>query len=181
MLDFLFRRGNPTNTWQRSPELILTVALDVPSLNGVSLGSQLDQLSSLGRDNEFQFDTYCYLDLGLGIECAKDGTLNGFTIVLIEEDGEFEPYRGELSWNGESLNTGNLTRDDLTAVCGDWYWLDSDDEESIAFYEFANYEMQVELSLSAAVKRFVLTKDRVLADPKQRDSYQVNKPWPPDY
>mgnify|MGYP003148173165 CR=1 FL=1 len=99
MLDFLFRRGNPTNDWRRSTDLILTATLDEPLLNGVALGSRFEHLSSLGRNDGSQLGSLCYFDLGVRVAPGKDGTFQGFAIVLADEDDEFQPYRGTLSWN----------------------------------------------------------------------------------
>ncbi len=181
MLDFLFRRGNPTNGWQPASNLALTVSLDTPSLNGISLGSRFDHLSFLGRNDTSQFGTLCYFDLGIGVDHADDGTFLGYMVVFRDEDNAFQSYRGELLWKQENLDINQLTRDELPNVFGDWYWMDTDDDESIAFYEYPEHEMQIELTPSGSVKRFVVTKNPLLADPEQRQSYNVGKPWPPQY
>tara|TARA_R110002073_G_scaffold27840_2_gene89082 strand:+ start:18912 stop:19463 length:552 start_codon:yes stop_codon:yes gene_type:complete len=181
MLDFLFRRGNPTNDWRRSPDLILTATLDEPSLNGVTLGSRFEHLSSLGRNDGSQLGSLCYFDFGVRVAPGKDGTFQGFAIVLTDEDDEFQPYRGTLSWKRNPLDLHHLTRKTLPSVFGDWYWIDTDDNESIALYEFPGYEMQIELALSGAIKAIILTNDPLMADPEQRDAYNVDKPWPPHY
>ena len=181
MLDFLFRRGNPTNGWTRSQGLMLAAALDVPALTNVALGSHFDHLSFLGRNDRSEFGSLCYFDLGIGIEYSESGTFDGFMIVLADEDKKFRSYAGTLSWNRKTLNLHQLTIHDLPSVFGDWYWLDSDEFESIAFYEFPAHEMQIELSLSGAIKRFILTKNPIMADPDQRKAYGVNKTWPPEY
>lgn len=84
MLDYIFRRGNPTNDWHRSPNLIVTAALDAPSLNGVALGSRFDRLSSIGRSDTSQSGTLCYFDLGIGVDHADDGAFCGYMVVLCE-------------------------------------------------------------------------------------------------
>lgn len=179
MLDFIFRRGNPTNGWQREDDLILAAALDEPSLNGVTIGSRFDRLSAFGRNDVEQFGTLCYFDLGVGLEQAEDGTFRGFTIVGKDEEGDFQPYRGTLSWERKPLDLQQLTRDNLTSVFGDWYWMDSDDNEFIAFYEYPTYEIQIEIDGSGAIQRLIVTNDPLMADAEQRESYQVDKPWPP--
>ena len=181
MLDFIFRRGNPTNDWHRSPDLTLTAALDEPSLNGVTLGSRFDNLSPIGRNDSSQFGTLCYFDLGIGLDYADDQTFRGYMVVLQDEDNQFQPFRGTLSWKQLQLDVNRLTRNELPKVFGDWYWLDTDDDESIAFYEYPDHEMQIELCPSGAVTRFILTRTPLMADPDQRESYNVDKPWPPRY
>lgn len=181
MFDFLFRRGNPTNDWKRSRQLTLSVALDTPSLNGVTLGSRFDCLSYLGRNDTAQFGTLCYFDLGIGVGHADDGTFSGYMIVFHDEENKFQPYRGTLSWQQKPLDVTQLNRDELPKVFGTWFWMDTDDDESIAFYEHLEYEMQIELTLSGSIKRLILTKYPLMADPNQRAAYNVDKPWPPQY
>lgn len=181
MLDFIFRRGNPTNSWSRSPDLNLTAALDEPSLNGVTFGSRFDRLSGLGRNDDSQFGSLCYFDLGVGVDHAEDGTLAGYMIVLNDEDNQFQPYQGTVLWKHNPLDINRLTREDLPRVLGDWYWMDEDDDEFIAFYEYSTYEMQIEIDLSGVIKRIILTNRPLLANPEQRKSYDVDKPWPPQY
>lgn len=102
-------------------------------------------------------------------------------VVFLDEDKKFQPYRGELLWKQKQFSVSKLNRDQLQSVFGEWYWLDSDDDESIAFYEYPNYEMQIELTRSGAVKRFLLTKNSLMADPDTRRSYHVDKAWPPQF
>ncbi len=69
----------------------------------------------------------------------------------------------------------------LQSIFGEWYWLDEDEDESIAFFEYPSHEMQVELALSGAAKRIILTRHRLMSNPAQRESYGVDKAWPPQY
>ncbi len=181
VFDFILRRGNPTNDWRRSPHLNLSAALDAPSLNGITLGSRFDRLSFLGRNDGSQFRTLCYFDLGIAVDHAEDGTFRGYMIVFIDEDNDFRPYRGTTQWKNNQLDIHQLTRNDLASIFGEWYWMDTDDDESIAFYEYPDYEMQIEITLPGVIKRFILTKTPLMADPEQRDAYSVDKPWPPHY
>lgn len=181
MLDFIFRRGNPTNTWKRSPDLTLSAALDEPSLNGVGLGSRFNQLSSIGRSERTDFGYLCYFDLGIAVECGKDDELTGYMVVLNDEEGEFQAYGGTLNWNRRPLNPSQIHLENLDDVFGNRYWTDKDDHEFIAFYEYDGYEMQIELTLSGAIKRFTITNSPLLANPEQRESYGVDKPWPPRF
>ena len=159
MLDFIFRRNNPTNSWRRSPTLTLTAALDRASLNEVTLGSPIDRLSSLGRNDITQLEMLCYLDLGIGIECEEDATLYGYTIVLIDEHNEFQPYQGTLTWENKTLNANQITRNDLVSIFGDWHSMESDDIDSTVFYEFADYQMVIECTSAGAIKRFNVQSD----------------------
>ena len=181
MFDFIFRRGNPTNDWHQSPDLKLPAALDAPSLNGIGLGARFDQLSFLGRNDASHFGTLCYFKLGIGIDHAQDETFHGYSVVLGKHDHPFCPYHGTLLWKHRRLDVNQLIRDTLPEIFGEWYWMDTDADESIAFYEYPEYELQIEIALSGTVTRFLLTKYPLMSDPAQRDSYNVNKPWPPKF
>lgn len=178
MFDFLFRRGNPTNDWQRSAYLKLTASLDIPEFNGIPLGARFDRVSFLGRDDAGQFGSHCYYDLGVGVERTPDNAISAFWIVFRgEENDKFQPYQGELTWQGEPLAIDELNQDNLPDVLGPWYWLDTDEDESIAFYEFPTYEIQIELTLAGEIKQFLIYQESMLADPKQREAYGITKPW----
>ncbi len=178
MFDFLFRRGNPTNDWQRSAHLNLTASLDIPEFNGLPLGTPFDQVSYLGRDDAVEFGAHCYYDLGIGVERSSEQTISGFWIVFLgEEKDKFQPYQGVLTWHGEPLAIHELNQDYLPDVLGPWYWLDTDDVESIAFYEYPTHEIQIELTLSGEIKRFLICQEPILADPTQREAYGITKPW----
>ncbi|RCS52700.1 hypothetical protein DTL42_07635 [Bremerella cremea] len=178
MFDFLFRRGNPTNDWQRSSHLKLTASLDIPEFNGIPLGAPFERVSFLGRDDAFEFGAHCYHDLGVSVERSSDNKISGFWIVYVGEDyDKFQTYQGELTWQGEPLDVNKLNQDNLSDVLGPRYWLDTDEDESIAFYEFPTYEIQVELTLSGKIKRFGICQEPLLADPQHREALGVTKPW----
>ncbi|WP_425397615.1 hypothetical protein [Aeoliella sp.] len=179
MFDFLLRRGNPTNHWTRAANLKLAAELDVPSLNGVTLGSQIDLLSSLGRDDSRQLGTLCYADLGVGIDYDDVKNLVGYTLVLSHAEPPFQPYSGEIVWNGQPLQGSHLTHDGISNLLGEHYWLDSDDDERIAFFEFPQYEIQVEFDTNDQINGIVVTSTPLMANPEQREAYGVDKPWPP--
>lgn len=180
MFDFLFRRGNPSNSWSRTPNLDLQLDLAAPSLNGIRLGDRFDRLCVLGRSDTPSAGELYYFDLGLCIVCSSKGTLSGFSCYLQDEHQEIQPFQGGANWKDQPLNLGHLKEDDLVGLFGDWYWMDRDEDESIAFYEFPEYEMQIELDLSGTLKCIHLSNAPLMADAEQRRSYGVDKPWPPE-
>ena len=91
------------------------------------------------------------------------------------------PYAGKVAWKDGDLDIQQLNRDDLSTVFGDCYWMDTDEHETIAFYEYPKHEMQIELTLSGSIKRFTLTRSPMMADPELREAYNVDKPWPPEF
>ena len=82
-------------------------------------------------------DTLCYLDLGVGVRRAEDGSFLEYMVVFRDEEyEEFQPYQGKLSWNQKQLKVSELTLDLLPTVFGEWYWIDRDEYSTIAFYEY---------------------------------------------
>ncbi len=179
MLDFIFRRGDPSNAWVRSDPLELHVALDKPAINGVELGVRFDRLSFLGRSRSRVETTLHYYDLGIEIE-HEDGVFDWFTVIHEDDLHSSAPYTGELSWRGDRIALPQLQVDDLKSIFGEWYWLDTDDDETIVFYEFPDYEMQIEFTLAGTIKRFNLGRIPLMADAGVREDYNCTKPWPPD-
>lgn len=179
MLDFLFRSGNPSNAWQRSANLTLQVKLETPELNGIALGAQLNRLSTLGRSDKSPDGLLNYFDLGIDLSYASDSTLTGFSVVFQDEDQEFQAYGGELTFHQQPLAQNDLSLDCFPRLFGDCYWQETDDDETLVFYEYASHELQVECTSSGLIKRLVVTRDCLMADPAQRQAYGVDKPWPP--
>ncbi|MEW4453532.1 hypothetical protein AB1L30_12735 [Bremerella sp. JC817] len=179
--DLIFRRGDPTNDWQRASGLKLNADLDVPSLLGVPLGGAFDRLSCLGRSSQGDPFSVEYFDLGLCLDRDDNGNLCEFQIVLDDDVGKCKPYPGTVSWEGVSIPLTDLTLDKLPDIFGEWYWLDEDDHEFIAFYEYPNYEMQIECFKDRRVKRFVLCQEPLMAFEDQREAFKVTKAWPPEF
>jgi len=171
VLDSLFRRGNPTNSWTRSTGLKLSTDLTKPSLNGITVGSQVDRLSFLGRSTSKPKTPLDFEDLGLSIDYEKDGSFSGFQLIFAKADAE---YAGEILVEGSPTELS-----ELEANLGEPYWVDNDEDETIVFYEFPKHEIQIEKSLANEIERVIVTNRPVLAKAEQRAHYGVNKPWPP--
>ncbi|QDT15252.1 hypothetical protein [Alienimonas californiensis] len=173
MLDALFRRGNPTNRWSRSPGLALTVDLSPPTINGVPIGSPVEEFWFLGRTTSQGACPLDYADLGLSLVAEDDGTCSTFQVIFDDTESRFEPFSGTLTVNRSPVVPANLAE-----RLGEPYWEDRDEEESILFYEFPGYEIQLERTLSGVPQRIVVTNQPLMADADQRASYGVDKPWP---
>ncbi len=182
MLDFWLRRGNPTNSWVREPNLQLVADLSIPSLNRVEPGQPFDALAFLGRDEDAaaaRYDSFRYYSLGVEVErAAADGSLVGFSLVADEAESGYQPYAGVVTWHGSPVQLRRLQQDALQRTFGDWYWLDADDDEAIVFYEFKPYEMQIECDRSGRVTRVIVTADALMASAEQRAAYGVTRPFP---
>jgi len=174
MVDFLFRRGNPTNSWTRAAGLTLKVDLLEPSLNSVPLGSSVDQFSFLGRSSNKESLTLEFNDLGVWLDHETDGTISGFQISLDGQTSGFSLFKGELQ-----LNKRRITAADLERELGEPYWRDQDEEEILLFYEFPSHEIVVEQALNGTSRHVNVIQEPSFADPEQRKAYGVTKSWPP--
>ena len=101
MFDFIFRRSNPTNAWERQSNLSLSADLSTPAFNGVTVGSSFEQLSCLGRSDNAEIERIDYLDLGILFDREPDGTFSGYTLFFSDEF--FKPYRGTITIAGVSV------------------------------------------------------------------------------
>lgn len=173
MFDVFFRRGNPTNQWTRTPGLSLAADLSEPSLNKMPLGSPLEAFSFLGRSSSKGAEPLLeFAELGLALELGEGGTCSGFQVVF--DDPEFQRYAGSMSFHGYAVDAANLAD-----KCGAPYWEDRDEDGSVLFYEFPDYEIQVERSPERDVQRVILSNRPLLADAKARKALEVDRPWPP--
>lgn len=177
MLDSLFRRGNPTNSWTRSTGLKLSADLTQPTLNGITIGSQIDKLSFFGRSTSNPKTPLDFHDLGLSIDHENDGSFSGFQLIFADSDAEsFWEYAGEILVEGSRVELGEIEAN----LC-EPYWVDNDEDENetIVFYEYPKHEIQIEKSSANKIERVIITNRPVLAKAEQREHYGVSKPWPP--
>ena len=171
MFDFIFRRNNPTNAWERRPDLDLSADLSTPAFGGITVGSPFEQLSYLGRSDNAEVERIDYLDLGILFERESDGTFSGYTLFFSDEF--FKPYVGKITVAGVSV-----AAKDIPDALGEAYWVDTDEYEKIHFYEFGTHEVEYVLALDGGLNEVRLTTFPVLADPVQREHFGVTKAWP---
>ena len=175
MIDLFFRRGNPTNRWERTPELNLKVELfGTPAVNGIAVGSLLDNLSFLGRSSSNDKTPLDYSDLGFSVDSENDGTFSGFQIVQSDPEGEFAGFAGTLT-----LNNSEVKPNEILAQLGTPFWVDTDETETISFFEFRTHEIQICQSPSGVIQRTIVTSFHLMGDPEQRRMYGVTEAWPP--
>ena len=171
MFDFIFRRNNPTNAWERRPNLNLSADLSTPAFGGITVGSPFEQLSYLGRSDNREVERIDYLDLGILFDRESDGTFSGYALFFSDEF--FKPYLGKITIAGVSV-----TAKDIPDALGEAYCVDTDEDETIHFYEFGTHEILCEFALDGSLNEVTLTTFPMLADPVQRDRYGVTKAWP---
>jgi hypothetical protein len=160
----------------------LYVDLDAASLNGVTLGQPFSALAFLGRDEDSsaaRSNAFCYYSLGLVVDRGGDDALEGFSIVLRDSENRHRPFPGAFIWHKSNVNLTQMKLQDLVGTFGDWYWIDTDEDEAIVFYEFPEHEMQIECHLDGRLERVIMTRDPLMSSVEQRAAYGVTKPWPP--
>ncbi len=181
MLQFLrslFRPLNPTEAWKEDPSIPLVVDLDRHRLCGVHIGESLARLAFLGPATGTG-STLSFPSKGISVG-SRDGLITSFAAYVAPAPEEaMGPFSGEFRYRERplDLSEGTTERDLITAF-GPPYWRDQDEVEVILFYEFGEYEWQIEMSPNDRLKLFVIAPP-LLADPKQRAAYGVTKPWPP--
>ncbi len=173
MLDFIFRRNNPTNTWTRRANLSLSADLSNWSINGVVSGSHFELLSDFGRSDKGNNSLIEYRDLGMSFDLEADQTFSGYSLVFSDEENRFKPYAGEIKIDGVSVSSQAIV-----PALGEPYCSDTDEDETLQIFEFGAHEIVCELTLDGKLKRLNLTNYPMMADPQQRASYGVTKPWP---
>ncbi|MEK6248918.1 MAG: hypothetical protein N2C12_12115 [Planctomycetales bacterium] len=127
-------------------------------------------------------DELCYYGLGLAIDCCEeDHVIQGFQLIFSDPDEQlYQPFTGNVLFHGQPLDLSGLTTNSAGKQCGQWYWLDRDEDETIIFYETPGREWQIEFDPSLKIKRFITTTLSLMASQQQRAGYSVSKPWPPD-
>ncbi len=89
-------------------------------------------------------------------------------------------FSGPVVIAGQKVTfTEKSTEADVIAALGEPYWRNADDREVLLFYEYPEVEIQIELTPNGPIRILLASDVPTLADPKQRESYGVNKPWPP--
>ena len=135
------------------------------------MGSPFEQLSYLGRSDNREVERIDYLDLGILFDRESDGTFSGYALFFSDEF--FKPYLGKITIAGVSV-----TAKDIPDALGEAYCVDTDEDETIHFYEFGTHEILCEFALDGSLNEVTLTTFPMLADPVQRDRYGVTKAWP---
>ncbi len=111
-----------------------------------------------------------------GVEIEADGqNLNSLFITLGDYDGEF--FRS----GKPVLITPDTSPTEIEEKFGEPYWRDSSDGELILFYEYqgGGIEIQFEFPDSKSLAYITIAKDGVLSEAGQRQSFGVDKAWPP--
>jgi len=178
-----FGPPNPTRRWLASTD-DLTFDLDGPTLNGVRLGAPLDRLSFLGPDegrSGFRDGELRYRSRGLSVRFSlRTRTVVEYRIAHHDPlDAEFQSFRGQVVGNGRRLHLAAVSVESFVQDCGDCWWRDCDDDETILFYEFTGLEWQVEFSPAGRLRCITVTTDPIMHDEEQRLAYGVTAPWPP--
>ena len=179
----MFGKKNPSAKWERTAAK-LTVDWDNRTLNDVALGEPLDSVSFLGPDEDphtFRQGELSYYSQGLVVEFDdKSKATTAYHLVLEDPDNvEFTPYSQSVIRDGRSFSLPLVTRKNLVQELGEPFWVDEDDDEAIAFYEFPGAEWQLEFDAdNGSLKRLIITKDPIMAKDAQRESYNVTKPYP---
>lgn len=117
-----------------------------------------------------------YRNEASGLEITtSDGLVDSIFISL-------KSFTGSFTLNNTPLALGLDTEESkVTEILGEPWWKDVDDDlEVIDFYERPDgTEIQMEYPAMCQLRFITILRNGILADPSQRESYGVTKPWPP--
>ena len=184
LLDWLFRKSDPSFTWVADPSAKMEVNLDEHSLCGVRIGDAVGGIAKLGPPENLRPHThgqFVYGDRGFVLD-TEDGRVVGFIVTFDDHDGVAAtgPFSGDVCFGQRRVNVPkSMPRNAWQEIFGEPYWCDEDEDEYILFYEFDRIEWQVEISKAEGVRCIIVQTPPLFEDPKQRQSYGMDKPWPP--
>jgi hypothetical protein len=181
LFDSLFKRSNPTRTWIANEAVPLVLDLDNHKLSGVGIGDSYEHLSFLGPGQSKRGEFVCYPDKGIEIDNDDGGRISGISIFFGHaEEPQRARFPGDARYRGTSFILDSRTNEkSIRERLGEPYHRDEDEDEVILFYEWPNCEWQIELGSDGGLKCWSIAGEPLMADPKQRESYGVKKPWPP--
>ena len=127
-------------------------------------------------DDKDEPGVHIYKNMASGLEITtRDGLVDSIFISL-------KSFTGSFTLNGTPLDLKLDTEESkVCEILGEPWWKDVDDDlEVIDFYERADgTEIQMEYPAMSQLRFITMLKIGILADPIQRESYKVSKPWPP--
>lgn len=169
---------NPTRTWLLDPSKPLVLDLDSHQLSGVGIGDPVQLLSFLGPATSWS-GTLAFPHHGIAVSDSDDSVWELLFYFGHPAEAKGGTYRGVIQHKGIPIEmNANDSEQTITARFGEAYWRDSDEDETILFYEFPAREWQFEFGRDAQLKCLVIAPP-ILADSVQREAYGVSKPWPP--
>lgn len=112
-----------------------------------------------------------------GIEIGTKNDVLDYAFITLNS------FKGRFLLKGNELQlTQKNHPESIVKIFGEPYWIDRSDGEVILFYEYKKgiIELQFEFYDSIHLSHITCMINGVLSSEKDRKSYNVNKPWPPD-
>ena len=175
--------NDPAQSWCARPGLMLEFDLDRHALCGVPLGAATESLSVFGPPDQPRTSadaSFWYCGRGFSVD-LENRLVDCFTFVWRDDlEQGFSPFAGRFVRDGRRVElNGDASEELIVRQLGAPYWKDTDESETLLFYEVAGVEWQFELNLESRLKALIVTAHPLLADAEQRSAYRVAKPWPP--
>lgn len=170
---------NPTAPWPPYDRRVLELDLDRHQLNGVGVGDRWERLKFLGPGG-FNGFVLSYPDRGLTFEVADD-QIAILTLHFGSGDRSGGPaFAGELRRQGRRIDVhGQTTLQEFLQQVPDPFWIDDEEGDALVFYEFPGLEWQVEF-YEGLLAQWEIRRPELDA-PEARETYNVNRPWPPTF
>jgi hypothetical protein len=186
MFKWLLGTHNLTRDWPPYRGRSLTFDLTTGQLGEAHIGQGLEAASFLGPDEDAKAarnGELCYYSLGLCVGFSgPNPVIHDVSLVFRDpQDKRFRPFTGQIVYSGQKVGLRTFTPDQCTDLFGECFWVDEDGVEIIMFYEFDGREWQFEFDLNRSLNRLLVTDRPLMADQRQRESYNVTRPWPPSH
>lgn len=175
---------DPTSEWVRDMATRIECDLSTHSLCGVAIKEPFVRLSALGPSEDRKRagnGDFCYFSRGLKVG-TKNGMITDFSFMWdsLLQVKNLIPFNGRFTFEGNVTTLGTATHlDTFISIFGEPYWKDEDDYGIALFYEYGDIEWQLDFNEKKCLYWFVITTPPLFEDEKNRQSYKLTKPWPP--
>ncbi|MBN1619319.1 hypothetical protein JW890_01210 [candidate division WOR-3 bacterium] len=179
--DFL-KKKYPGFDWGERTSVRRKLDLGYTKLSGVGLYEDWLLLKKFGmpeNPSNARSMKFSYYSSGFEFD-VENGKITDIFVTWKDFYSPFSAFSGETLDKGKPTGINPKTKeDDFINIFPDVYWRDEDDDEIILFYEFKDFEWQVEFDKSREIKAFIAGgKPTLLSDPEVRKMYKITKDFP---
>lgn len=176
-------KSNPGRQWKAAGGAALEFDFSRNALCGVGLGDPVSLLWQFGQPEDAELlkqGAYCFYSQGFEVDIGY-GKVDGFLIVLNDLGaGLFQPFRGKFLYRGAEIPLHSGAQEPaIVEIFGEPFWRDQDETECVLFYETRAIEWQFEIGRESGLSALTILAPPLLADPQNRRSHGVTRPWPP--
>jgi hypothetical protein len=161
----IFGPKDPTWDWLPGDGRRLVFDIRHATLDGFPLQTPLSEFKFLGPNEErgsFRRGVVTWFSRGLSFDLADDQTVKTFQVVRADpNDSRFQPFSGDLLYDGTPLDFPRLAFDEIVACAGEPYWIDRDEQEAALFYDQDGRDVRIEIPHESTAARILVTTDSI--------------------